>query len=61
MRVSHLKPGGRTRETGRTRLVPLINLIIESNDRNHNNNHLVPNSASMFGHFDDRLSVPYRI
>lgn len=25
------------------------------------NNHLVPNSASMFGRFDDRLCVPYRI
>jgi len=27
----------------------------------NNNNHLVPNSASMIGRFDDRLCVPYRI
>jgi hypothetical protein len=25
------------------------------------NNHLVPNTARLFGHFDNRLSVPYRI
>ena len=25
------------------------------------NNHLVPNTACLFGHFDNRLSVPYRI
>jgi len=25
------------------------------------NNHLVPNSASLFGHFDNRISIPYRI
>jgi len=62
MRVSHPKPGGRTRETERQRLVTVTNLFMTGNDdNNNNNNHLVPNCASLIGHFDDRLSVPFRI
>jgi len=62
MRVSHPKPGGRTRETEIQRLVTVTHQFMTRNDdRNENNNHLVPNCASLIGHFDDRLSVPFRI
>merc|ERR1712087_361720 len=60
MRVGRLKRGSlfeeRMRNFSRKQLLcpPLsINDVI--------NNHLVPNSASLFGHFDNRISVPYRI
>jgi len=60
MRVVHLKPGSSVNErmssvSLKQLLSPLLFLY------NVINNHLVPNYASLFGHFDNRISVPYRI
>jgi len=70
MRASRRKPNRSQKKMRKTPIVSYKNYVIMNHDeyfrKNHHdidnvNNHLVPNSASMYGRFDDRLCVPYRI
>jgi len=42
-------------------IISNCNYLSNTQINDDDNNHLVPNSASMIGRFDDRLCVPYRI